>query len=66
MPQAATPFTPPVGLINGLAASIAMLQAEGLDNVYARHHRLAEATRRAVGGWGLQVCAARLTCIPTP
>jgi len=53
------PFTPPVGLINGLAASIAMLQAEGLDNVYARHHRLAEATRRAVGGWGLKVCAAR-------
>jgi alanine-glyoxylate transaminase/serine-glyoxylate transaminase/serine-pyruvate transaminase len=55
----AYPFTPPVGLINGLAASIATLQAEGLDNVYARHHRLAEATRRAVAGWGLQVCAAR-------
>ncbi len=53
------PFTPPVGLINGLAASVAMLQAEGMDAVHARHHRLAEATRRAVGGWGLQLCAAR-------
>jgi alanine-glyoxylate transaminase/serine-glyoxylate transaminase/serine-pyruvate transaminase len=53
------PYTPPVGLINGLAASIEMLNAEGLDNVYARHHRLAEATRRAVGGWGLKLCAAR-------
>lgn len=53
------PYTPPVGLINGLAASIAMLKAEGLDNVYARHHRLAEATRRAAGGWGLKLCAAR-------
>ena len=55
----AYPYTPPVGLINGLAASIEMLKAEGLDNVYARHHRLAEATRRAVGGWGLKVCAVR-------
>jgi len=34
-----------------------MLQEEGLDNVFCRHQRLAEATRRAVRGWGLELCA---------
>jgi alanine-glyoxylate transaminase/serine-glyoxylate transaminase/serine-pyruvate transaminase len=52
------PYTPPVGLICGLAAAIEMLEAEGLDNVYARHHRLAEGVRRAVAAWGLRPCAA--------
>jgi len=48
------PYTPAVGLLFGLAESIAMLHEEGLDNVFARHDRLAEATRRAVRGWGLE------------
>src|SRR5262249_39615440 len=39
----------------GLAESIAMLHEEGLDNVFARHRRLAEATRRAVRAWGLEI-----------
>ena len=34
-----------------------MLQEEGLDNVFARHHRLAEGIRRAVAAWGLKLCA---------
>jgi alanine-glyoxylate transaminase/serine-glyoxylate transaminase/serine-pyruvate transaminase len=34
-----------------------MLLAEGLDNVFARHHRIAEGVRRAVGAWGLKLCA---------
>lgn len=53
------PYTPPVGLIAGLARSIEMLEDEGLEAVYARHHRLAEATRCAVAAWGLRPCAAR-------
>jgi alanine-glyoxylate transaminase/serine-glyoxylate transaminase/serine-pyruvate transaminase len=51
------PYTPAVGLIAGLAKSIEMLEDEGLANVYARHHRLAEATRRAVAAWGMTPCA---------
>lgn len=49
------PFTPATGLIYGLAESIAMLNEEGLDNVFARHERLAEAVRRAVRTWGLEI-----------
>jgi alanine-glyoxylate transaminase/serine-glyoxylate transaminase/serine-pyruvate transaminase len=52
------PYTPAVGLIAGLAKSIEMLEEEGLENVYARHHRFAEATRRAIAGWGMRPCAA--------
>ncbi|MFN4058691.1 MAG: L-aspartate--glyoxylate aminotransferase BhcA [Roseinatronobacter sp.] len=52
------PYTPAVGLIAGLAKSIEMLEDEGLENVYARHHRHAEAVRRAIAGWGLRPCAA--------
>jgi alanine-glyoxylate transaminase/serine-glyoxylate transaminase/serine-pyruvate transaminase len=51
------PYTPPVGLIAGLARSIEMLEDEGLDAVYARHARLAEGVRRAVAAWGLAPCA---------
>src|SRR5262249_59188127 len=42
-------------MLHGLSESIAMLHEEGLDNVFARHHRLAEATRRAVRAWGLEI-----------
>ena len=52
------PYTPAVGLIAGLAHSIDLLEAEGLENVYARHHRLAEGVRRAVLAWGMTPYAA--------
>ena len=49
------PYTPATGLLYGLAEAIDMLNEEGLENVFARHNRLAEATRRAVRGWGLEL-----------
>lgn len=52
------PYTPPVGLIAGLAHAIDLLEDEGLDNVYARHHRLAEGVRRAITAWGMTPFAA--------
>lgn len=52
------PYTPPVGLLNGLKVSTGMLLDEGLDAVFARHHRIAEGIRRAVHAWGLKLCAA--------
>ena len=52
------PYTPAVGLIAGLAHAIDLLEDEGLDNVYARHHRLAEGVRRAVAAWGMTPFAA--------
>ena len=51
------PYTPPLNLIFGLRASLDMLLAEGLDNVHARHHRLAEGVRKAVRAWGLALVA---------
>lgn len=49
------PYTPATQMLHGLAASIDMLHEEGLENVFARHERLAEATRRAVRAWGLEI-----------
>ena len=49
------PYTPATQMLHGLAAGIEMLHEEGLDNVFARHDRLAEATRRAVRAWGLEI-----------
>ncbi len=51
------PYTPATNLLYGLREAIAMLEEEGLDNVFARHQRHAEATRRAVRAWGLEVLA---------
>ena len=51
------PYTPPLQLIYGLRESLKMLFEEGLDNVYARHFRLAEGVRRAVEAWGLKLVA---------
>ena len=53
------PYTPAATLLRGLRASLDLLLAEGLDNVFARHHRLAEGVRRAVAAWGLELCAKR-------
>jgi alanine-glyoxylate transaminase/serine-glyoxylate transaminase/serine-pyruvate transaminase len=49
------PYTPATGLLYGLAEAVDMLNEEGLDDVFARHERLAEATRRAVQAWGLEI-----------
>ena len=51
------PYTPPVQLIYGLRESLNMLFEEGLDNVFARHFRIAEGVRAAVSAWGMQLCA---------
>ncbi len=48
------PYTPPLQLIYGMRESLKMLFEEGLDNVYARHFRLAEGVRQAVDAWGLE------------
>jgi len=48
------PYTPATQMLQGLSVSIDMLHEEGLDNVFARHDRMAEATRRAVKTWGLE------------
>lgn len=51
------PYTPAVQLLRGMRSALDLLLDEGLDNVYARHHRLAEGVRAAVSAWGLQICA---------
>lgn len=48
------PYTPATNLLFGLDAAIDMLLEEGLENVFARHARMAEATRRAVQSWGME------------
>ena len=48
-------YTPATQMLYGLDTAIEMLHEEGLDNVFARHHRLAEATRRAVRAWRLEI-----------
>ena len=50
------PYTPPTNLLYGLDVALDMLLEEGQENTYARHHRLAEATREAVQAWGLEIC----------
>jgi len=49
------PYTPATNLLYGLREAIRMLEEEGLPNVFARHNRHAEATRRAVRAWGLEI-----------
>jgi alanine-glyoxylate transaminase/serine-glyoxylate transaminase/serine-pyruvate transaminase len=51
------PYTPATNLLYGLRESLAMLREEGRENVFARHERHAESTRRAVRAWGLEVVA---------
>ena len=52
------PYTPATNLLYGLREAITMLHEEGLANVFARHQRHAEATRRAVQAWGLEILCA--------
>ena len=67
------PYTPATNLLYGLREALRMLREEGLQDVFARHARHAEATRRAVRAWGLEiVCAVpteysnSLTAVMTP
>ncbi|HEU6442450.1 MAG TPA: aminotransferase class V-fold PLP-dependent enzyme [Microvirga sp.] len=49
------PYTPSTNLLQGLRVAIGLLHEEGLDNVFARHDRAAEATRRCVEHWGFEI-----------
>lgn len=67
------PYTPATNLLYGLREALMMLQEEGLTNVFARHLRHAEATRRAVRTWGLEIVCANpaeyspaVTAVMTP
>jgi alanine-glyoxylate transaminase/serine-glyoxylate transaminase/serine-pyruvate transaminase len=67
------PYTPATNLLYGLREALHMLHEETLPEVFARHARLAEAARRAVRGWGLEILAAdpreysnTLTAVVTP
>jgi alanine-glyoxylate transaminase / serine-glyoxylate transaminase / serine-pyruvate transaminase len=51
------PYTPATTLLRGLRAALDLLFEEGLENVFARHHRLAEGVRKAVAAWELTLCA---------
>jgi alanine-glyoxylate transaminase / serine-glyoxylate transaminase / serine-pyruvate transaminase len=69
----AFPYTPATNLLYGLREALLMLEEEGMAHVFARHDRHAEATRRAVRGWGLEVLCAdereyssSLTAVVTP
>ncbi len=49
------PYTPATNLLFGLKEALVMIQEEGLENIFTRHNRFGEATRRAVKTWGLEV-----------
>ena len=51
------PYTPATQLLRGLRVSLDMIAEEGMENIFARHHRLAEGVREAVEAWGLRLCA---------
>jgi len=67
------PYTPPIPLLHGLRASVGLLLNEGMDNVIARHARMATGVRAAVQAWGLEMVAEHpslysdtVTAIRTP
>ncbi|MEI2807281.1 pyridoxal-phosphate-dependent aminotransferase family protein [Albidovulum sp.] len=51
------PYTPPIPLLHGLRKALDLMLTEGLENVFARHHRLATGVRKAVAAWGMDLCA---------
>lgn len=51
------PYTPPTQLFHGLRASLNIIEAEGLENIVARHKRLAQGVRHAIAAWGLDLVA---------
>lgn len=56
------PYTPATNLLYGLREAIHMLEEEGLEQVFARHRRLGEATRAAVRAWGLEILCKDPAC----
>ncbi|MCC5977350.1 MAG: aminotransferase class V-fold PLP-dependent enzyme [Salinarimonas sp.] len=71
--SAVFPYTPATNMLQGLKVAIELLQAEGMENVFARHERAARATRAAVAHWGFETqCAdparhsASLTAVRLP
>ncbi len=67
------PYTPAIAMLYGLIEACNLLQEEGLENAFARHRRLGEATRRAVKAWGLEIlcrepdhCSSTVTAILMP
>ena len=67
------PYTPPMNLLRGLRESINMIMEEGLENVFARHHRMGTAVRKAVAAWGMRPIAKEekwysdtVTAVATP
>ena len=67
------PYTPATNLLYGMEEALAMLNEEGMENVFARHDLFGRATRAAVGAWGLEVvarneseasCAATAVLVP--
>ncbi len=67
------PYTPPTNLLYGLRESLHLLKEEGLENVFRRHERHAQATRAAVFRWGLEIvceapeeCSSTVTAVLTP
>lgn len=72
-PGGNTPYTPSLHLLYGLRESLRLLRQEGMENVVARHRRLAEGTRKAVEGWGMELLCKTprwisdtLTVVQTP
>ena len=55
------PYTPATQLLRGLRVSLDLIEAEGLEAIFARHHHLAEGVRKAVDAWGLKLCAKERT-----
>ncbi|HEV2507354.1 MAG TPA: aminotransferase class V-fold PLP-dependent enzyme [Mesorhizobium sp.] len=51
------PYTPATQLLRGLRVSLDLIEAEGLEAIFARHHHLAEGVRKAVDAWDLKLCA---------
>ena len=51
------PYTPATNLFYGLKESLAIMAEEGMQNIFCRHQRHGEATRRAVKAWSLELCA---------
>src|SRR6266849_7901579 len=51
------PYTPSIPMLYGLRESLAVISEEGLENIFARHQRLADGVRAAVRAWGLKLCA---------
>ena len=72
-PSGGVPYTPVLPLLYGLREALTLLEQEGIENAWARHHRLAEGTRKAVAAWGLKTLCRdprwfsdSLTVVETP